>query len=387
MSYMDDYDEKELYNRINRELGQPPRSEVLPLQGGYEDPVISPDISTETLPEVIPEAGVGEDIPPSLRDRLAKAYQLEGVLQGGSTLVEGLTGVKGGPVKAGSEILQGRIDDKAKLQERLAKGKNAAQTEKFSQYYVREGKHKGKPIYFQAGKGMFIRDGNKIVTEIDDQESFKNPYKPMVEKGEYQKGLDQRKQGFVEEVGRRPSDKQTENIANTAYIGEVLRDIRRLKTGVNTGPISSRVEGVKGFVADKDPKYVALEGVSGKFLADYLKTISGAAISELEMKRLKENVPHVGMNDEEFMIKLDNFEKIFTKGINKTIKAYRAQGKDINPLLELLSTFDEDTPESKEKVKRDIKKDAGKDPGPRPADPADVPAWRKQRIDYLKSRR
>jgi len=349
---------------------------------GELPPIDGSDIVTPEVDPMVGDIPVDTPEPDStLRDRLQQAYMLKGATDVGSNLIESITGAKGIKGDAGVGQLQKQVDLRDKLAMAKAKGPTGSQSEKFSQYYVREGKHKGKPIYFQAGQGMFIRDGSKIITEINDQESFKNPYKPMVEKGEYQKALDTRKQTQVEKVGNRPSDKQVEHISNTAKIIDTLKLIKKYKEGVDTGPISSRVQTARGVVADKDPAYTKLEGVSGNFLADYLKSISGAAISELEMQRLKENVPNVTMNDKEFNDKLKVFEEVFKKGVNATIKAYRAQGKDVSGLLDLLVAVEE-LPEKQINTPNKLS-----DPGPRPSNPEEVAAWRKARIEYLKSRR
>lgn len=71
--------------------------------------------------------------------------------------------------------------------------------------------------------------------------------------------------------------------------------------GVKSGPIQSlKLQGAK-FLNKADPDQMELEQVLTKIKADYLKALSGAAVSESEQKRLAKLLPDIG--DQESVIK------------------------------------------------------------------------------------
>ena len=210
---------------------------------------------------------------------------------------------------------------------------------------------------------MFIRDGSKIITETENPDVFRNPYKPMVEKSDYQKDLDARIRELEEYKARKPSDVQIKAIADASALFDSLNVIEQLKPGVNTGPIAAKYQEGKKYITKKDPKYVKLEGISGKALVEYMKSISGAAIAESEVQRLKNIVPNVDMDDEEFMIKLRQFRNELKRSIKSFIETNEAAGKNMDILKKglaekgLLSGIDSDVdvkkqPEQKQPPKQ-----------------------------------
>jgi len=273
-----------------------------------------------------------------LRERRKNAQMARDVTGASSQMLETISGAKAAPADFGASGLQSELQQRlrAKLADESAakQAPTASQSEKFTGLHVRKGQHKDKPIYYMPGKGMFVRDGDKIITETEQSETFRNPYKRMVEKPEFQKTLDLRKIGLQEYSAKRASDAQIKGMSDTRELFKTIGRIRELKPSVNTGPIISKKEDVQGVFSDKTPEYARLEGITGKSLAEFLKSISGAAISEKEAERLSKVVPHTGMNDDEFMIKLDEFEKGLRRGIKQFIDTNVAAGKDMSAIKE-----------------------------------------------------
>lgn len=85
----------------------------------------------------------------------------------------------------------------------------------------------------------------------------------------------------------------TEDSANKA--------IALLDGGVATGPLEGRLLQAKKFGGGGDPKQLELEQVLGKLRADFMKAISGAAVSDSEVIRLAKFLPDI--NDQENVIK------------------------------------------------------------------------------------
>ncbi len=90
-----------------------------------------------------------------------------------------------------------------------------------------------------------------------------------------------------------------------------LDEIKELKEKVNTGFISAIDKRIKRFTGREGKKinsFTALEVKTGKELANYIKTLSGTAASDKEVQRLGRNIPNVSMQDEQFLIALDDYE-------------------------------------------------------------------------------
>ena len=338
---------------INQQLLEEELIKEQALQGA--DPVVTADA-------VIPKQDTDID---RLRRRLAELSAAESVMSGTSQALSRITGFE--PTK--TDLGTGDIRDELKTRLRAqmdaesAAAKPKYERESFTQFYVKAGEHKDKPIYYTPGKGMFIRDGSKIITETENPDVFRNPYKPMVEKSDYQKDLDARIRELEEYKARKPSDVQIKAIADASALFDSLNVIEQLKPGVNTGPIAAKYQEGKKYITKKDPKYVKLEGISGKALVEYMKSISGAAIAESEVQRLKNIVPNVDMDDEEFMIKLRQFRNELKRSIKSFIEANEAAGKNMDILKKglaekgLLSGIDSDVdvkkqPEQKQPPKQ-----------------------------------
>lgn len=74
-----------------------------------------------------------------------------------------------------------------------------------------------------------------------------------------------------------------------------------LEQGVKTGPIAGRSLSGKKMLGIADPKQLELEQTLGKIKADFMKALSGAAVSDSEVKRLSKFLPSI--TDQESVIR------------------------------------------------------------------------------------
>jgi NACalpha-BTF3-like transcription factor len=100
-------------------------------------------------------------------------------------------------------------------------------------------------------------------------------------------------------------------IAEVDQLGDQLSRIELLKGRVNTGPITSRF----GTIADSidslaDADRIKLKSQTGNALSTYIKSLSGATVTEPEVERLKLTIPTDRDGDVAFKAKLKEFNVI-----------------------------------------------------------------------------
>lgn len=90
-----------------------------------------------------------------------------------------------------------------------------------------------------------------------------------------------------------------------------LQEAKKLIAEVkpNTGPISGRVSEATRLANLADPNLVKLDALLSNIKANYMKAISGAAVSESEVRRLAKFLPSINDTEENLQIKLAQFEK------------------------------------------------------------------------------
>jgi len=82
-----------------------------------------------------------------------------------------------------------------------------------------------------------------------------------------------------------------------------------IKTGVQTGPVAGRTLGLKKLVGGADPRQMELEQKLAKLKADFMKSLSGAAVSEQEVKRLEKFLPSITDQEDVIMSKLNTLSQ------------------------------------------------------------------------------
>lgn len=128
------------------------------------------------------------------------------------------------------------------------------------------------------------------------------------------------------------SDKQTEQITSLDDGLALAARMEKLLPSVqdNLGVYASRIEEGKRYIpmTERDPDFVEMQQIAGTELADYVKTISGAAVSEEEAQRLKKNIPNMDDKPEEFKRKLETFFSVLREYKATKLSNIEKQGKD-----------------------------------------------------------
>lgn len=129
------------------------------------------------------------------------------------------------------------------------------------------------------------------------------------------------------------SDKQVEIITEFDIGSNIINEIKNKYKLPNVqdslGFYASKLSESKKYIpfAERDPDFVQMQALVGTQLADYVKRISGAAVSEQEAQRLAKNIPSMEDKPQEFMKKLETFEEILNKNRKTTVDSINKQGK------------------------------------------------------------
>ena len=122
--------------------------------------------------------------------------------------------------------------------------------------------------------------------------------------------LNAEKFGLDKDKAAALSDKQTEKFFDMDSVLNSVDRIEEFRKSVATGPLAGRVQ-TFAQLADASPReFNIIKGETTNTLAAYVKSISGAQVSELEAQRLKGIIPDVNDPPNVFEDKLRTFERI-----------------------------------------------------------------------------
>lgn len=146
---------------------------------------------------------------------------------------------------------------------------------------------------------------------------------------------------------RTVSDKQLADITNFDQALSTLSNIEGIKKQFDTGPLSGRLNSLAAAFGMDDAKFSAFRAEVGDQLAQYIKSISGAAVSDNERKELLKNLPSVNDNDKTFLSKLkmtkdrlERNQRIYLENLNK-------RGKDVEEFQKITSSSEQKSKETK----------------------------------------
>lgn len=143
----------------------------------------------------------------------------------------------------------------------------------------------------------------------------------------------ERRNDKLEEKAK-PSDKQISDITTLDNALEGIRSIKQQKPQFDTGPIAGRTNAVAGFLGMSDPKKTAFRAQVGEQLAQYIKSISGAAVSENERQALLQNLPTMNDSDSAFDAKLKVVEDRLNHHKNNYLNNLSLGGKNVDSFKE-----------------------------------------------------
>lgn len=127
------------------------------------------------------------------------------------------------------------------------------------------------------------------------------------------------------------SEKTALGLADQGALVGTLNQLESLKANVDTGPVAGRIAALKEATGFLGGDMKELKQLTGTTLANYMKSISGAAISEQESQRLTKLLPSINMNDSEFMTSLTTFRRELARSHLEHVRALEKTGRDVQP--------------------------------------------------------
>lgn len=130
-------------------------------------------------------------------------------------------------------------------------------------------------------------------------------------------------------AGGKLTPAEVEGVVEIQGARKLLDDLGTMKTegNIDTGPIAAAGSWLASKAGMADPKRVEFKALVGTQIADYIKSISGATVSEGERAQLLQNVPTEWDNDKEFMAKLATVKRILDNKLAAKRRAYAATGR------------------------------------------------------------
>lgn len=127
------------------------------------------------------------------------------------------------------------------------------------------------------------------------------------------------------------SDKQVSEITLDENTLDLLDQMKEWKKSVNTGPAASRAQSISQLAGQASEEFTSLKAASTEGLANYVKSISGAQVTDAERKWLMGAIPNINDDDKTFENKRDRFEKRLKEILVKKKRNIKElQGKKVN---------------------------------------------------------
>lgn len=138
----------------------------------------------------------------------------------------------------------------------------------------------------------------------------------------------------------KPSEKQVKEFTDFDNALDSIKSIRSQKGQFDTGPLAGRMNSVAGLVGLDDADKTAFRSQVQDQLAQYIKSISGGAVSDQERASLIQNIPTMNDNDETFQRKLDVLEQRLERNRKNALENANKMGKDVKSFERPSSTSD-----------------------------------------------
>jgi hypothetical protein len=129
---------------------------------------------------------------------------------------------------------------------------------------------------------------------------------------------------------QRLTDSQVKIIAGYDNPIKMIDDILAEKPKFDTGPLAGRWNKISNWVGLDDAEKSGFRSNVGDYLAQYIKGISGAAVSDKERKALLENLPSMNDNDKSFIVKARKIKRRLEQLREVELSLMEKQGKNVS---------------------------------------------------------
>jgi hypothetical protein len=193
----------------------------------------------------------------------------------------------------------------------------------------------GESVVFQPGTGKFFKAGDLTqevaATELKSVQGERlDLSSDRLTESQMKRKLSENRLSWQKAERDELSDTQSKSIADLRTGIDLLDNIlleKRAKN-IDTGPLSAARNSVAQYFGIDDAKVSAFKANVQDNLAQYIKYISGVAVSVEEARRLSTAIPKLSDQDATFISKLEAMKKRLLDREGIIVKTAREQGRD-----------------------------------------------------------
>lgn len=228
-----------------------------------------------------------------------------GALFGGPEAVAASIDAAGEFDKSFRQARQQQFDNQFKLQTLHSKKSSPSKVQQ-TDFVDRD----GNPIVLDPIKRKYLKVDGSVAKQGDFQDPIDARQAKSLAMREKQHSLAEIKLRHGINKDMQLSDKQAERFEGMTAVIDSIDRIDSLQKQVATGLGISQFQSFAEFADAAPQEFTAMKSETNSLLANYVKSISGAQVSEPEAQRLNRIIPSVNDAPEVFNTKLQTFRKI-----------------------------------------------------------------------------
>jgi hypothetical protein len=196
-------------------------------------------------------------------------------------------------------------------------------------------------IYDPKTKKLRLIEGQELQKEMDGVEKAKERYyNTRADYVEEMKRLAPKKFASME---AERNELKTSTLKAFTEKSDLLKKLGKVEAAFDpkkVGPVTARMQETFATYGGKDGDKQAYRAKAGRILADYIKSISGAAVTDKERKFLSSQIPNVKMTPEVFKALLADMKNETYDSANTILDVHEKNEKiEVPELREMIDTY------------------------------------------------
>lgn len=171
-----------------------------------------------------------------------------------------------------------------------------------------------------------LQKGLEKQTELSIKEKISENQlqKSLTQQDLYNKSLELREKKFerMESEQEELPNTVLKDLSSDAQLLTTIKSIQNDFKPIFVGPIEGRINSLKNQILNTPNGRIQFQQQAQRLLQQYMKSISGVAISEQEAQRLLASMPNIQTQPKQFLESLDGFEKEALNKLNTKVETY-----------------------------------------------------------------
>ncbi len=153
--------------------------------------------------------------------------------------------------------------------------------------------------------------------------------------------------GMMQKNKLRPSETLSKSLSDATTLIDDLSEVQEIASRVDTGKLAGPVQTGLSWMGLSSKDFNTLKQKTGANLVNYIKSISGTAVSAEEAAMLEQLVPTVNMDEKVFKDTLNAFQSRLKKAMKNQLDVEEARGTDVEGLRAITSSKTQLPPQTK----------------------------------------